>query len=302
MKIVSLLPSATELICGLGLQDQLAGVSHECNYPTGVDSLPILTRSRIPPGLASKEIDLLVTQQLQTDEALYNLELETLQSIAPDLIVTQALCDVCAVSGSEVARAIAKLPSKPAVVNLEPTCLQDVIETVKLVADAAGCPDKGDSYTQHLTQRIAAVADRSQGIDQQLKPRVALLDWLDPFFDGGHWCPELIELAGGKPCLGEHQHPSQRRNWADLIDAQADVIFIALCGFDIKRSMIDVEAFIDDDRLKELTKPPRIMLVDGNAYFSRPGPRLVDSLEIMANALHPNIHPLPAGLEPALVW
>jgi len=304
MKIVSLLPSATELICGLGLREQLVGVSHECDYPASVKQLPVLTRSRIPPGLPSNEIDRLVTEQLETDIALYNLELDTLIALAPDLIVTQALCDVCAVSGSEVARALASLPGDPQVVNLEPTCLGDVLDTVTLVAEAAGCPQQGRRYVTELEQRIDAIAGRSSTIANSQKPRVAMLDWLDPLFDGGHWCPEIIELAGGVPCLGEKQTPSRRRQWQELIDAGPEVIFIALCGFDIKRSLTDVRHFFASAGFQQLwqQRQPKIYLVDGNAYFSRPGPRLVDSLEIMANALHSEIHPLPTDLVAAMTF
>lgn len=300
MKIVSLLPSATELICGLGLRDQLVGVSHECDYPLSVIGLPILTSSRIPVGLESGEIDRLVTDQLQNDEALYDLVMAPLTELEPDLIVTQALCDVCAVSGNDVARAISRLPSEPQVVNLEPICLNDVLATVDLLAQAAGCVAQGDRYRAELQGRIDAVAERSKTVAH--RPRVALLDWLEPLFDGGHWSPEIIDLAGGEPCFGDKQQPSQRRSWAQLIDAQPDYIVIALCGFNIERSMQDVEAFLACDGFAELrsTKTTKVLLVDGNAYFSRPGPRLVDALEIMANALHPDIHPLPTALPAAI--
>ena len=300
MKIVSLLPSATELICGLGLRDQLVGVSHECDYPLSVIGLPILTSSRIPAGLESGEIDRLVTDQLQNDEALYDLVMAPLTELEPDLIVTQALCDVCAVSGNDVARAIGSLSGEPQVVNLEPICLNDVLATVDLLAQAAGCVAQGDRYRAELQGRIDAVAERSKTVAN--RPRVALLDWLEPLFDGGHWSPEIIDLAGGEPCFGDKQEPSQRRSWAQLIDAQPDYIVIALCGFNIERSMQDVETFLACDGFKELRsiKKTKVFLVDGNAYFSRPGPRLVDALEIMANALHPDIHPLPTALPAAI--
>ncbi len=302
MKIVSLLPSATELLCGIGLREQLVGVSHECDYPASVRDLPVVTRSRIPPGLASRAIDTLVTEQLESDAALYSLEMDRLMALAPDLIVTQALCDVCAVSGNEVARALDRLPGQPRVVNLEPVCLDDVLATVDRVAEAAGVPAAGRCYGARLRDRIDRVGARSGAIPRSRRPRVALLDWLDPLFDGGHWCPELIELAGGRPCLGDRQTPSRRRTWTDLVDSAPEVIVIALCGFDIDRSLTDVERFFADPRFGRLwrTCRPRVYLVDGNAYFSRPGPRLVDSLEIMAHALHPSLHPLPAGLAPAL--
>ena len=300
MKIVSLLPSATELICGLGLRGQLVGVSHECDYPLSVIGLPILTSSRIPAGLESGEIDRLVTDQLQNDEALYDLVMAPLTELEPDLIVTQALCDVCAVSGNDVARAIGSLSGEPQVVNLEPICLNDVLATVDLLAQAAGCVAQGDRYRAELQGRIDAVAERSKTVAN--RPRVALLDWLEPLFDGGHWSPEIIDLAGGEPCFGDKQQPSQRRSWAQLIDAQPDYIVIALCGFNIERSMQDVEAFLACDGFTELRsiKKTTVFLVDGNAYFSRPGPRLVDALEIMAHALHPDIHPLPTALPAAI--
>ena len=300
MKIISLLPSATELICGLGLRDQLVGVSHECDYPSSVVGLPVLTSSRIPSGLKSGEIDRLVTDQLKNDEALYDLVMAPLTELEPDLIVTQALCDVCAVSGNDVARAIGTLPGDPQVVNLEPICLSDVLDTVDLLAQAANCVAQGDRYRAELQERIDAVTERSKAVTN--RPRVALLDWLEPLFDGGHWSPEIIDLAGGEPCFGDKQAPSQRRTWAQLIEAQPDYIVIALCGFNVERSMQDVEAFIACESFTELRsiKKTQVFLVDGNAYFSRPGPRLVDALEIMANALHPDIHPLPTALPAAL--
>ncbi|MDA9090797.1 ABC transporter substrate-binding protein [Porticoccaceae bacterium] len=299
MKIVSLLPSATELVCGLGLRDQLVGVSHECDYPVSVVGLPILTSSRIPEGLSSSEIDRLVTDQLKNDEALYDLVMEPLVELQPDLIVTQALCDVCAVSGNDVAKAIGSLPGDPQVINLEPICLDDVLETVTLLAEAAQCVEQGQRYRAELQSRIDTVSERSTPLTE--KPRVALLDWLEPLFDGGHWTPEIIALAGGIPVFGDKRQPSQRREWHELVDAAPDIIFIALCGFNVERSLQDVEAFLKTEGFIELHRRTgtQVYLVDGNAYFSRPGPRLVDALEIMANALHPDIHPLPEGMDAA---
>ena len=299
MKIVSLLPSATELVCGLGLRDQLVGVSHECDYPLSVVGLPILTSSRIPEGLNSSEIDRLVTDQLKNDEALYDLVMEPLDELQPDLIVTQALCDVCAVSGNDVAKAIGSLPGDPQVINLEPICIDDVLETVTLLAEAAQCVEQGQRYRAELQSRIDTVSQRSTTIAD--KPRVALLDWLEPLFDGGHWTPEIIALAGGTPVFGDKRQPSQRREWHELIDAAPDIIFIALCGFNVERSLQDVEAFLKTEGFIELHQRngTQVYLVDGNAYFSRPGPRLVDALAIMANALHPDTHPLPDGMDAA---
>lgn len=302
MRIVSLLPSATELICGLGLRQQLVGVSHECDYPNSVIGLPVLTSSRIPQGLDSGSIDHLVTEQLKSDQALYDLNIDVLTSLRPDLIVTQALCDVCAVSGNDVARAVGSLPNNPDVINLEPNCLTDVLDTVELLAEAADCVKQGQIYLRELRYRISQVNNKSSVINLSDKPRVALLDWLDPIFDGGHWSPEIIELAGGIACFGNKKEPSQRRSWNDLIQARPDIIFIALCGFNVERSMQDVEDFFSSQEFSVLRNQvgSKIFLVDGNAYFSRPGPRLVDALEIMANAIHPLIHKLPSNLPVAI--
>ena len=302
MRIVSLLPSATELVCGLGLRQQLVGVSHECDYPNSVIGLPVLTSSRIPEGLDSGSIDHLVTEQLKSDQALYDLNIDVLTSLRPDLIVTQALCDVCAVSGNDVARAVGGLPNNPDVINLEPNCLTDVLDTVELLAEAANCVKQGQIYLRELRYRISQVNNKSSVINLSDKPRVALLDWLDPIFDGGHWSPEIIELAGGIACFGNKKEPSQRRSWNDLIQARPDIIFIALCGFNVERSMQDVEDFFSSQEFSVLRNQvgSKIFLVDGNAYFSRPGPRLVDALEIMANALHPLAHNLPRNLPEAI--
>ena len=302
MRIVSLLPSATELVCGLGLRQQLVGVSHECDYPNSVIGLPILTSSRIPEGLDSGSIDHLVTEQLKSDQALYDLNIDVLTSLRPDLIVTQALCDVCAVSGNDVARAVGSLPNNPEVINLEPNCLTDVLDTVELLAEMADCVKQGQIYLRELRYRISQVNDKSSVINRSDKPRVALLDWLDPIFDGGHWSPEIIELAGGIACFGNKREPSQRRSWNDLIQAKPDIIFIALCGFNVERSMQDVEDFFSSQEFSVLRNQvgSKVFLVDGNAYFSRPGPRLVDALEIMANAVHPLIHKLPSNLPVAI--
>lgn len=302
MRIVSLLPSATELVCGLGLRQQLVGVSHECDYPNSVIGLPVLTSSRIPEGLDSGSIDHLVTEQLKSDQALYDLNIDVLTSLRPDLIVTQALCDVCAVSGNDVARAVGSLPNNPKVINLEPNCLTDVLDTVELLAEMADCVKQGQVYLRELRYRISQVNDKSSVINRSDKPRVALLDWLDPIFDGGHWSPEIIELAGGIACFGNKREPSQRRSWNDLIQAKPEIIFIALCGFNVERSMQDVEDFFSSQEFSVLRDQvgSKVFLVDGNAYFSRPGPRLVDALEIMANALHPLAHKLPSHLPEAI--
>ncbi|TNF03621.1 MAG: cobalamin-binding protein [Gammaproteobacteria bacterium] len=302
MRIVSLLPSATEIICGLGLRHQLVGVTHECDYPPDVVGLPIVTSSRIPKGLSSAEIDAQVNGQLDTDSALYSLDKHRLEHLQPDLIVTQALCDVCAVSADEVNAISCQLPGDVRVVNLEPSCLKDVLDTVLLVGEAAGCVETAQQYHGYLDQRVAAVAQRSQRLGDRPRPRVAILEWIDPLFDGGHWYPELIGLAGGTPCFGDRHGPSRRRNWSDLVAAAPDVLLVSLCGFDLQRTAQDIPLLTNqpDYGMLPAAKTGQVFAVDGNRYFSRPGPSLVDSLEILANLLHPDIHPLPSGLAPAM--
>lgn len=304
MNIVSLLPSATEIICGIGLRNQLVGVTHECDYPVDVVGLPIVTRSRIPKGLPSHEIDAIVRGQLETDSALYCLEEEVLASLAPDLIVTQSLCDVCAVSAEEVTSIACQLPNSARVINLEPTCLNDVLDTILVVGDAAGCFVEAQAYYDGLVRRVEQVVQRTESIGSVSRPKVAILEWLDPLFDGGHWYPELIEMAGGTPCFGHRDKPSCSRSWEDLVEAQPDVILVSLCGFDLERTVQDIPLLANQSGF--LTLPAvlkgQTYMVDGNSYFSRPGPRLVDSLEILANLLHPEVHPLPEGVPSVTRW
>tara|TARA_R110001592_G_scaffold363352_2_gene684813 strand:+ start:86094 stop:87026 length:933 start_codon:yes stop_codon:yes gene_type:complete len=304
MNIVSLLPSATEIICGIGLRDQLVGVTHECDYPSDVVGLPVVTQSRIPKGLASHEIDVLVRSQLETDSALYSLDMDTLSTLAPNLIVTQALCDVCAVSADEVTSVACELPGSPQVINLEPTCLSDVLLTIPVVGKAAGREAEAQVYLDHLNRRVDAVVQRSESIPHHLRPRVAILEWLDPLFDGGHWYPELIDMAGGIPCFGMRDKPSCSRSWGDLVAAKPDVILVSLCGFDLSRTEQDMPLLLHNTEFSQLpaAKNDQVFMVDGNSYFSRPGPRLVDSLEILANLLHPEVHSLPAGVPAATKW
>ena len=303
MKIISLLPSATEIICSIGLEDQLVGVTHECDYPPAVVDLPKVTTTLIPKDATSLEIDGLVRERLETEKALYSLNMDVLNELQPDLIVTQALCDVCAVAESEVQAAACSLPNAPQVINLEPFSLQDVFDTIELVGDATGQQAAAAATLANLQQRCDAVVRRSEEhIPTEGRPRVAFLEWIDPPFNAGHWTPELIEMAGGIDCLGSKHQPSRTTPWESLVAQNPDVLFIALCGFDLQRTLADIEILKTFPGYSELdcVRNGRVYVTDGNAYFSRSGPRLVDSLEIIAHALHPDVHPLPDGLSAAL--
>jgi iron complex transport system substrate-binding protein len=299
MRIVSLLPSATEFVCELGLGDQLIGVTHECDYPPFVRMLPKVTQTLIPHDASSRDIDSLVRERLKTQRALYTLDLPTLEQLRPELIVTQALCDVCAVAESEVTAAACRLPGWPKVVNLEPMRLAEVFECLRLVGDAAAVPSRAREAFARLQARVDAVESRTCGITA--RPRVVLLEWIDPPFCSGHWSPELVRLAGGIELVGREGKPSRTTAWNDIVDANPEVLVIACCGFSAERTRQDLPilaAYPGFDSLA-CVRAGRVYLVDGNAYFSRPGPRLVDSLEILAHVLYPHIHPLPRGLPAA---
>jgi iron complex transport system substrate-binding protein len=299
MRIVSLLPSATEVVCALGLGDQLVGVTHECDFPEFVKTLPKVTTTLIPHDAASRDIDALVRERLKDRRALYSLDLPTIERLAPDLIVTQALCDVCAVAEAEVAEAACRLPGRPCVVNLEPTTLEGVFDTLRLVGRAAGVADRAGAVVRALRARVAAVAARSAAVVR--RPRVVLLEWLDPPFSCGHWSPELVASAGGDEAIGRPGERSRTLAWAEVAAARPEVLVIACCGFTAERALVDLPAVRAVPGWGELpaVRAGRVYAVDGSAYFSRPGPRLVDSLEILAHALHPGTHPLPPGLPAA---
>jgi iron complex transport system substrate-binding protein len=299
MRIVSLLPSATEIVCALGLESSLVGVTHECDFPAAVARLPKVTRTLIPHDAASVEIDALVRERLKTQQALYTLDLPTLEALAPDLIVTQALCDVCAVADAEVREAACALPGQPRVVNLEPTCLDDVFACLGLVAEAADVAARGREVVAALRARVDAVAARATRVEPS--PTVGLLEWIDPPFSSGHWTPELIALAGGRAVLGTAGARSHTLTWDAVRAADPDVLVIACCGFDVARTRQDLPILARQPGFEALTavRAGRLYVTDGNAYFSRPGPRLVDSLEILAHALAPDVHPLPRGLPAA---
>lgn len=299
MRIVSLLPSATEIVCQLGLRDQLVGVTHECDYPPSVLELPKVTRTLIPREASSHEIDQLVRERLKSERALYSLDLPVLQALRPDLIVTQTLCEVCAVAGSEVRAAVCSLPTEPQVINLEPMSLADVFESLRLVGVATGCEARAEQVLARLNQRVTDVVTRNKQV--QRPPAVMLLEWIDPPFCAGHWSPELVRLAGGREVIGVEGQASRTIEWSEIVAAQPEVLLIACCGFGIDRTLHDLPILRQHPGWSTLpcVQLQQVYVVDGSAYFNRPGPRLVDSLEILAHAVHPDLHPLPAGIPAA---
>jgi len=297
MRIVSLLPSATEIICSLGLEDQLVGVTHECDFPPSVARLPKVTTTLIPTDASSREIDSLVRDRLGAQSALYALDMDALEKLQPDLIVTQALCDVCAVAEEEVKSAACKLASLPNVLNLEPETLDEMLLSIRQVGVATRSEMRALAAIEALVGRIAAVVSRSQRVTH--RPRVALLEWLDPPFSTGHWNPELVQLAGGIDGLGTAGEKSRVLRWEQVIAWQPNVVLISCCGFTAERTMQEIGVLQNVAGWDDVpaVRDGRVYVTDGSSYFSRPGPRLVDSLELLAHVIRPDVHLLPEWVQ-----
>jgi iron complex transport system substrate-binding protein len=299
LRIVTLLPSATEIVCALGLADKLVGVSHGCNRPPIVGALPRMTSTRIPRAADSKTIDACVRDHLESGAALYELALDALREARPDVVVSQGLCDVCAVSTGAVDEAVRSLPGSPVLVDLTPSTLNDVFADIERVAAALDATAAARTLLTELRDRRDAVAARTAAIPLVRRPRVAFLEWLIPPFNGGHWNPELVRLAGGIDLFGAGGEPSRTLDWPEVAAGRPDVVFIACCGFTADRAMQDVGIVRDTAAWGRLpaVRHGRVYLADGNVYSS-PGPRLIDGLELLAHGLHPDVHPLPAAAAP----
>ena len=286
MRIASLVPSSTELLFALGLGDSVVAVTHECDFPPEAAARPHLTRSVIPPGLGPAEIDRAVRERTDAGLALYELDEPLLAELTPDLIVTQAVCEVCAVSFDDVRAAAGRLPSRPEVLSLDPATLEDVLADVTRLGAAAGAADGAAELAEQAGRRIRAV---EAAVDDEPRPAVAALEWLDPVFVGGHWVPRMIELAGGRDVLGAAGARSRTVEWAELEAARPDVVVSMPCGYGVEQTAS--ESLEQRERLRGLGA--RVVAVDASSYFSRPGPRLVDGIELLAHVLHPGLVPEP---------
>jgi iron complex transport system substrate-binding protein len=299
MRIVSLVPHATELLFALGLDDQVVAVTHECDHPAAAQWRPRVTRDVLPCGLSAGEIDAAVRERTLAGQAIYELDHDALEAAHPDLIVTQALCPVCAVSYEDVASIAAELPSRPRVIALDPTTLAETQADVRTVAAATGREEQGERLAAQAAQRIERVRRAVAGV---ARVRVLALEWLDPPFVAGHWTPQLIELAGGEDVAGRAGEPSRTCDWPALEASGTEVAIAMPCGYDAPRAR--AEALAHADALARLGAR-RIVAVDASAYFSRAGPRLIDGLELLAHILHPAVAPAPPAsaraLEVALV-
>jgi len=285
VRIVSLVPHATELLFALGLGDQIIAVTHECDYPPAALGLPRATRDTLESGLSSAEIDAAVRDRTGKGLSIYELDADLVRRLQPDLIVTQALCPVCAVSYADVAALATTLPKSPLVIALDPHTLGATLDDIRTLAEATGRPDAGLA----LIARIAGRIDRIRlAVRDAGRPRVAAIEWFDPIYVAGHWTPQLIELAGGEDVLGGAGEPSERADWDTLTRASPQIVVAMPCGYGAARAQI--EAAGHAERLRS-TGAERVVAVDAASYFSRPGPRLVDGLELLAAILHPDLAP-----------
>jgi iron complex transport system substrate-binding protein len=288
MRIASLVPSATEMLFALGLGDQVVAVTHECDWPPAAGSKPKLTSSVIPAGLAAGEIDRLVRETVGRGAPLYELDHEALVELDPELIVTQAVCEVCAVAYDDVVAVAATLPSRPRVLSLDPLALDDVLADITRLAEAAGVREAGERLRADSSRRLDAIAGR---VANASRPRVLALEWLDPPFVAGHWVPEMIELAGGTDVLGQPGERSRTASWSELEAAACDLALVMPCGYDTVRSAHEARTY--RDRISALGAD-RAVAVDASAHFSRPGPRLVSGVELLAHIVHPAEVPAPS--------
>lgn len=269
------------------------GVSHECDYPPAARTLPKVTRSTMPAGLSSREIDDTVENSVRSGTPLYTLDLDLLEPLRPDVILTQGLCDVCAVSVNLVEAAMQTLSSKPRVIDLKPHGLADILANIREVGSVLGCEQRARELVGELENRIEAVRNRAQTAAS--RPQVLTLEWVDPPYCGGHWMAELVAIAGGQDDLANHRRPSYRIEWSTVIAYAPEIIVLTCCGFDLERNKKEVEMLATVPGIFETpaVKKGQVFATAGSGYFSRPGPRIVDSLEILAHLIHPELFAPP---------
>jgi iron complex transport system substrate-binding protein len=289
MRIVSLVPHATELLFALGLGDDVVAVTHECDFPAAARSLPQITRDVLPPGLSAGEIDAAVRERTERGEAIYELDAQRLRDLEPDLIVTQELCPVCAVSIDDVRAVAETISSHPRVVALDPHTLGESFGDVRTIAQLT---DSRKAALDLIARQRARVDAVRLAVRKAERVPIAAIEWFDPVFVAGHWTPQIVELAGGVDVLGLAGEHSEQTTWARVAAAAPRVVVAMPCGYDAERSHAEAKAHAEALRA---VGAERVVAVDASAYFSRPGPRLVDGLELMAHILHPDLVPEPVG-------
>ena len=287
-KIVSLLPAATEIVCALGLEAALVGRSHECDYPETVKSLPVCSEANFPDGLSSAAIDVRVKEILADALSVYTVKREVIKQLAPDVVITQAQCEVCAVSLPEVEQALENYLDKQArIISLQPNSLDDIFNDITTVAHALDVKEAGDRLVEDLQERVDLIRHKLKFMEN--KPTVACIEWLEPMMLSGNWVPELVGIAGGTSILTQAGKHFPYVSWDDIQTNDPEIIILMPCGFSIERTMREIDLLLQLPGFSELKaiKNNRLYIADGNQYFNRPGPRIVDSVEILAEIINP---------------
>jgi iron complex transport system substrate-binding protein len=290
MRIVSLVPSSTEMLFALGLGDDVVAVTHECDYPPEAAELPRVTRDRLPPGLTPAQIDAAVKERTLAGESIYELDTELLHELQPDLIVTQELCKVCAVSADDVRAIAEEIETQPMVIALDPRTVGEVLGDARTIAQATDTKDAAVDLIREASARIDRIRLAVRGAR---RPRVVALEWLDPPYAAGHWTPQLIEYAGGEDVLGFAGESSEEQAWEIVTASEPDLVIVMPCGFDAE--IAHREAEMHRDQLAALGAG-EVVAVDAGSYFSRPGPRLIEGLELLAHIIHPELVNIPEEL------
>jgi len=289
-RIVSFLPSATEMACALGLGNQLVGITHECDYPPEVEGKPVVVRNILPiEKMSQPEIDAAVTQRIRDGLSLYQVDEKLLQELAPDIILTQDLCQVCAPSGNEVTQALSLLPKKPQILWLTAKSLDEIFDNLRELGQATGRLREAEELIAAGRERLEKIASVTRNLSQ--RPRVFCMEWLDPVYCSGHWVPEMVGIAGGKDALARKGADSVRIPWNDVLEWAPEVLIITPCGFNLDRVIEQTPQLFNYPEWAELpaVRANRVYAVDANSYFARPGPRVVDGTELMAHLIHPEL-------------
>ncbi|MBK0381519.1 cobalamin-binding protein [Pedobacter sp. SD-b] len=287
-RIISLLPAATEIVCALGLQESLVGRSHECDYPIEIANLPICSDAKFLSGNDSAKIDAQVKEVLTDALSIYKIDKELIKSLNPNVIITQNQCEVCAVSEKDVQDALSELTDANVdLISLEPNTLSDILREIKETAVKLGVEKEGNQLIEDLEERIDIVKHKLKYFPE--KPKVAIIEWLSPIMVAGNWIPELVNIAGGKSVLAENGKHSPYIEWQQLYDENPEVIIVAPCGFSINRTLQEIDLLINLPGWRDLAaiKNNRVYIADGNAYFNRSGPRIVDTIEMLAEMITP---------------
>ena len=291
-RLISFLPAATEMVFALGAGDMLAGVSHECDFPPEARAKPVVVKPALPlETMTLAEIDKAVSERIGSGQSLYQVDERLLEKIAPTHILTQDLCQVCAPSGNEISRALAALPVKPQILWFSPHAIEDIFDNMRELGAAIGLSPQAEAWIATARQRLRAIADKAKTASR--RPRVFCLEWVDPYYCCGHWVPEMVELAGGEDGLGRKGKDSVRISWADIERWSPEIIIVSPCGFDAEKAAGQAKQLLQQPgwAILPAVRNEKVFAVNANAYFARPGPRVVDGVELLAHLIHPELFP-----------